>query len=183
MGPWLLCKVTENMASRELEFAKSKVTAEEAVSVESPTREVLGELLSFIYPVHYCLGMDLETVMCQGQVSRKQAAILWLVHYQADDSGWIRRKEIEERLSTWFEISNSNISILLRELTKPPMALLTQTENPANGREKVASLTKKGEKFVSSMVEASVDYLGQMFSHLSEKDAKQGVYFFKLLFL
>lgn len=142
----------------------------------------MAELLSFFYPVHYRLGMDLENVMCQGRISRKQAAMLWLVHSQAEGDGWIRQKEIEERLSTWFEISNSNISKLLRQLTKPPLSLLAQAENPASGREKIVRLTETGELFVASMIAASVDYLEKTFGHLTDMDMKQGVNFFELLF-
>ncbi len=150
--------------------------------IEAPSKALLGRLFSFFCPVHYRLGMDMETLMCQGRISRKQAAILWLVHSNAGNSGWLRRKEIEERLSTWFEITNSNISVLLRELTKPPLSLLTQVENPENGREKVVRLTLEGEAFLNSMINASIDYLARNFDHLSDKDIAQGVIFFETLF-
>jgi DNA-binding MarR family transcriptional regulator len=166
----------------EMSMSIQGVTDRKPVKGEKSSADLLGELLSFFYPVHYRLGMDLETVMCQGRISRKQAAILWLVHSQAREDGWVRRKEIERRLSTWFEISNSNISILLRELTKPPLSLLTQIENPKSGREKVVCLTEEGRTFVSSMIEASVRYLGEAFNHLTDRDLRQGVDFFELLF-
>src|SRR3546814_4022950 len=68
------------------------------------------------YPMHYRIGIDVETVMGQGRISRKQGTILWLIHSRGDKDGWLRRKLIEERLSAWFEISNSSVSNLLREL-------------------------------------------------------------------
>lgn len=145
-------------------------------------RTLVGELLSFFYPIHYRIGMDLETVMCQGRISRKQAVILWLIHSRAAPDGWVRRKEIEMRLATWFEISNSNISKLLRELSKPPLSLVKQAENPASGREKVVRLTKAGENFVEGMVEASIDYLSEQLSHLSRDELRWGVDFFALSF-
>ena len=35
-----------------------------------------ADLLGFFYPIHYRVGMELETRMCQGRVSRQQAAII-----------------------------------------------------------------------------------------------------------
>jgi DNA-binding MarR family transcriptional regulator len=145
-------------------------------------RTLVGELLNFFYPIHYRIGMDLETVMCQRRISRKQAAILWLIHSRAAPDGWVRRKEIETRLATWFEISNSNISKLLRELSKPPLSLVKQVENPDSGREKVVRLTKPGESFVQGMVEASIDYLSEQLSHLTPDELRWGVDFFALSF-
>jgi DNA-binding PadR family transcriptional regulator len=148
----------------------------------APSRGLVGELLNFFYPIHYRIGMDLETVMCQGRISRKHAAILWLIHSRAAADGWVRRKEIEERLVTWFESSNSNISKLLRELSKPPLSLVKQVENPDSGREKVVRLTKAGEVFVNGMVEASIDYLSGQISHVTQDELRWGVDFFALSF-
>lgn len=146
------------------------------------SRAIVSELLNFFYPMHYRIGMDLETVMCQGQISRKQAAILWLIHTRASEDGWVRRKDIEERLATWFEISNSNISKLLRELSKPPHSLVSQVENPESGREKVIRLTDLGESFVNGMIEASIDYLASQLSHVTEAELRWGVDFLALAF-
>lgn len=150
--------------------------------LEGPPRALVGDLLNFFYPIHYRIGMDLETVMCQGRISRKQAAILWLIHSRAEADGWVRRKEIETRLATWFEMSNSNVSKLLRELSKPPLSLVAQVENPESGREKVVRLTTLGEEFVDGMVQASVDYLGEQLSHLTGDELRWGVDFFALSF-
>jgi DNA-binding MarR family transcriptional regulator len=146
------------------------------------SKELMGEMLSYFYPVHYRVGMDLEIVMCQGRITRKQAAILWLVHSRADDGNWVSRKEIDERLSKWFEISKSNISKIMRELTKPPLSLVIQTENPVSGREKVVKLTGEGEVFVDSMNAAAIDHLRRTFNELTEQELRRGVNFMKLLF-
>lgn len=142
----------------------------------------LGELLNFYYPMHYRIGIDLEGVMGQGRISRKQAAALWLIHSRSDDSGWLRRKAIEERLSTWFEISNSSVSNLLRELTRPPLELVQQIESPASGREKLVRLTAAGEAFVAGMIGESTAYLAQHLRHLSQEQLDWGIRFFKLAF-
>jgi DNA-binding PadR family transcriptional regulator len=143
---------------------------------------LVGELLNFFYPIHYRIGMELEGVMCQGRISRKHAAILWLIHSRASEDGWIRRKEIETRLVTWFESSNSNVSKLLRELSKPPLSLVKQVESPESGREKIVRLTKAGETFVDGMVQASVTYLSGQLSHVAADELRWGVDFFALAF-
>jgi DNA-binding MarR family transcriptional regulator len=146
-------------------------------------KDLIRHLLDFYYPMHYRIGMDLETLMCQGRISRMQAAILWLIHSRAEADGWMRRKEIERRLSAWFEISNSNISKLLRELAKPPLSLVTQEESPASGREKVIRLTAAGRKFVDGMIEAAIAFLAeQLARNVNEEELRWGVDFFALAF-
>jgi DNA-binding MarR family transcriptional regulator len=147
-----------------------------------PSAHQVRRLLSFYYPIHYRTGVDLETVMGQGRVSRKQAAILWLIHSRAGQDGWIRRKDVETRLSTWFEISNSNISKLLRELARAPLSLVEQVESPTSGREKVIRLTTAGRNFVDGMIDASVRYLSRQMSHVSDEELRWGIGFFALSF-
>jgi DNA-binding MarR family transcriptional regulator len=147
-----------------------------------PSAHQIRRLLSFYYPIHYRTGVDLETVMGQGRVSRKQAAMLWLIHSRAGDDGWIRRKDIESRLSSWFEISNSNISKLLRELARAPLSLVDQVESPTSGREKVIRLTAAGKIFVAGMIDASVAYLSRQMSHVSDEELRWGIGFFALSF-
>jgi DNA-binding MarR family transcriptional regulator len=142
----------------------------------------IGQLLSFYYPMHYRIGIEIEAVMGQGQVSRKQAAMLWLIHSRAGREGWIRRKAIEARLSTWFEMSNSNVSKLLRELARPPLSLVALAESPSSGREKVVRLTQAGEAFVAGMIEASIGYLSRQLAHVSEDELRWGIGFLALSF-
>jgi DNA-binding MarR family transcriptional regulator len=149
---------------------------------EGPSKALLSELLSFFYPVHYRLGMDLEKRMCQGRISRKQAAILWLIESEVGADGWMRRRLIEQTLSSWFEISNSNVSQVLRDLARPPLSLVKLIENPASGREKVVALTAEGKAFFETMLNAAVDHLGQELHHLSADELRWGVGFFALGF-
>lgn len=145
-------------------------------------RSSLGDLLSFYYPMHYRIGIDVETVMGQGRISRKQGTILWLIHSRGDKDGWLRRKLIEERLSAWFEISNSSVSNLLRELTRPPLELVKQIENPTSGREKLVCLTPKGRAFLDESIRQSIDYLGRHLEHIDQTQLDRGIQFFKLAF-
>lgn len=147
-----------------------------------PETLVVG-LLNFYYPIYYSIGMDLAMLMCQGRISRMQLAILWLIDSRSGPDGWIRRKEIEEHLSAWFEITNSNISQLLRKLSKAPLSLITQIENPSSGREKLVGLTRTGQKFIDSGIEQSVKYVRERLSHnITEEELRWGVDFFAQAF-
>lgn len=163
-------------------MTQSKASRKAPAPDSSERTKNLSDLLSFYYPIHYRIGMDLETVMGQGRISRKQAAILWLIHSRADEQGWVRRKVIETKLSSWFEVSNSSISNLLRELTRPPLQLVQQVESPTSGREKHVRLTPQGRRFVKGMIDESVDYLRKHLSHLKEDQLAWGIEFFKLAF-
>lgn len=165
-----------------LQMAKNSKQAATGARDSDGWMKSLTELLSFYYPMHYRIGVDLETVMGQGRISRKQAATLWLVHSRSDNDGWLRRKAIEERLSTWFEISNSSVSNLLRELTRPPLELVQQIESPASGREKLVRLTDAGQAFVDGMIAESTQYLAQHLGHLTQDQLDWGIRFFKLAF-
>ena len=148
----------------------------------SEHRRLTTQLLQFFYPIHYRIGMELESVMCQGVISRKQAAILWLIHSRAGESRWMRRKDIETSLSIWFEISNSNVSKLLRELARPPLNFIDHEESPESGREKVVRLTRRGQNFVDGMTNAAIDYLSNQISHVENDELAWGIDFFALSF-
>src|SRR6266705_1449075 len=99
-----------------------------------PSRATLKDMLGFFYPIHYRVGMELEKRMCQGRVSRQQAAIIWLIESEAGGEGWIPRKVVEAALRDWFETSKSHVSQLLSDLSSPPLSLVAQMDNPASGR-------------------------------------------------
>jgi len=154
-----------------------------ATSTADTTRSKLyAEFLEFFYQVHYRLGMTLEAEMCDGAVSRTQAAVLWLVASEIGDGGLIRRKDVEKRLSDWFETSNSNVSKLLRDLAKPPHRFIVNQENPSSGREKVIALTADGKAFVQAMKMRGVQYFESALAHMSVERMEFGRAFFEELF-
>lgn len=142
-----------------------------------PARKTLDNLLGFFYPIHYRIGMELERRMCQGKISRQQATIIWLLASEVGRDGWMRRKQIEQSLSDWFETRNSHVSYLLRELSDPPLAFVVQKANPESGREKLVALTDQGRCFFDSMVEAALDYFSELLPHLSDDELRQGISF------
>ncbi len=141
-----------------------------------------GEMLGFFYPIHYRIGMELETRMCQGVLSRQQAAIIWLIESEVGADGWMRRRVIEQTLGNWFETSNSHVSQLLRDLSSPPLSLVVQMENPASAREKVVALTPEGKAFFQTMIDAGLKYFSGLFAHVSEEEMRWGLKFLGLAF-
>lgn len=141
-----------------------------------------ADLLGFFYPIHYRIGMELENRMCQGLLSRQQAAIIWLIESEVGADGWMRRRVIEQMLGNWFETSNSQVSQLLRELARPPLSLVVQMENPASGREKVVALTPEGKAFFRSMIDAGLEYFATTLSHVSDEEMRWGIKFLALAF-
>ena len=57
--------------------------------------EYTTKLLEFFYPTHYRLGRALEDVMGRGRLTRKQVAVLWLIHSEGEGRRSLPRKRIE----------------------------------------------------------------------------------------
>jgi DNA-binding MarR family transcriptional regulator len=161
---------------------KSATKAARKPPASSPTKNLHADLLGFFYPIHYRIGMELENRMCQGRLSRQQAAIIWLIESEVGADGWMRRRVIEQMLGNWFETSNSHVSQLLRELARPPLSLVVQMENPASGREKVVALTAEGKAFFQSMIEAGLAFFSATLSHVSDEEMRWGIKFLALAF-
>src|SRR5215472_15883114 len=93
-----------------------------------------ADLLELFYPVHYRTNMALEDAM-RGCLSRKQAAILWLIRSTGSEQGRsMRRKEIVLRLQDWFDGSSPAITQALRRMARPPMTLVRLVEDAASAR-------------------------------------------------
>jgi len=121
--------------------------------------------------------MELERRMCQGRLSRQQAAIIWLIESEVGAHGWIRRKEIERLLSDWFESRNSHVTQLLHELAGNDLGLVTQRVNPDCAREKLVALTDAGRTYFDTMLKAGLDYFAELFPHLSNTELQDGIRF------
>jgi DNA-binding MarR family transcriptional regulator len=142
-----------------------------------PMTPPAAALLEFFYPIHYKLGMTLEDVLRRGQLTRKQVAILWLLRSEGGPEHRLPRKEIERLLTTWLEVTGSAITKALRAMARPPLNLVRLVEDPHSGREKLVSLTAKGEQFLLSMIEAGQQYIQEIATHLSEEELRAGIHF------
>ncbi len=134
------------------------------------------EFLEFFYPIHYKLGMALEDALRSGKLTRKQVAILWLIRSEGK-AGHMRRKDIEQRISTWFEVSSSAITKALRAMAKPPLGFVQVIEDPRSGREKQILLTAKGERFLSTMVAQGQDFIRTILEQLTDEEIRTGSHF------
>jgi DNA-binding MarR family transcriptional regulator len=124
------------------------------------TAQHATELLELFYPIHYQGTMAVEDAM-RGELTRKQAAILWLIRSAGTENGrCIRRKEIVMRLQDWFDVSSPAITQALRRMARPPLGLVRLVEDSDSGREKRVLLTPKGERFISTMTGVIVQCCG-----------------------
>ena len=91
----------------------------------------------------------------------------------------MRRKDIERSLAAWFEISGAAITKALRGMTQAPLDLVTLTEDPQSGREKIVTLTAKGEKQIAKMIERGTAYVQRIVDPMSDEEILQGLHFFR----
>lgn len=143
----------------------------------APTDASFLDLLGFFYPIHYRIGMALERRMGQGRLSRQQVAIIWLIESEVGAHGWIRRKLIEQTLNDWFETRNSHVTQFLRDLSSPPLSLVTQKTNPDSAREKLVALTDAGRDYFETMVGAALEFFRELLPHLSDQELRDGIRF------
>lgn len=154
------------------------VTAASADSASAAERHA-ANLLELFYPVHYRSNMALEDAM-RGGLSRKQAAILWLIRSAGSEQGRsMRRKEIVLRLQDWFDVSSPAITQALRRMARPPMALVRLIEDADSAREKRIILTPKGEEFIRMMVERGRAFLQRLTEQLPEDRVSRGIEFLR----
>jgi DNA-binding MarR family transcriptional regulator len=138
-----------------------------------------ADLLELFYPVHYRSNMALEEAM-RGELTRKQAAILWLIRSAGNEGGRsMRRKEIVLRLQDWFDVSSPAITQALRRMARPPMGLVRLVEDTASAREKRVILTPKGEEFLRTMVDRGGTFLKQLMRQLPGAQVSGGIDFLR----
>jgi DNA-binding MarR family transcriptional regulator len=145
----------------------------------SPRERQAADLLQLFYPVHYGSNMALEEAM-RGVLTRKQAAILWLIRSAGSDGGRsMRRKDIVLRLQDWFEVSSPAITQALRRMARPPMALVRLVEEADSAREKRVILTAKGEDFIRTMIERGRAFIQSFMGELPANQVSRGIEFLR----
>jgi DNA-binding MarR family transcriptional regulator len=109
-------------------------------------------LFELLYRVHYVVGMKVQdTLRTDDTLDRHQIAVMWIIRSEGVDGRSIPRKYVEKQLTSWYEISSSAISKAIRSLASPKINLLTITEHPSSGREKLIELTPEGIQFMQQM--------------------------------
>ncbi len=145
----------------------------------SRSAELSGEILELFYPVHYQVGMALEDELRQRRLTRKQAAILWMIRSIGGERRGLNRKQIRQALSDWFEVSNSQITKALRSMARPPLNLIQIVEDPSSGREKLVLLTAAGERFLLAMVERGREFFRPVGERLTPELIREGLVFLR----
>ena len=142
---------------------------------------VAAELQEFFYPIHYQIGMALEDALRGGMLTRKQSAILWMIRSAGEGGKRMRRKDIVQSMQSWFEVTNSAISKAIRGMARDPLGLVEITEDPRSAREKLISLTAKGEQFVTAMASRGEEFLQTIVHYLSPEVTRGGIEYFRQL--
>jgi DNA-binding MarR family transcriptional regulator len=149
------------------------------ITTANRSDELCGELLELFYPVHYRVGMALEDALRDGRLTRKQVAILWLIRSIGGERRGLSRKQIQQAVTDWFEVSNSQITKALRAMARPPLGLIQIVEDPKSGREKQVLLTPKGERFLLTLVERGRAFFHPLGERLAPELIRDGLVFLR----
>jgi len=140
-----------------------------------------GEFLELFFPIHYTVGMTVEDTLRSSILTRQQTIILWLIRSEGENGNTMPRKEIVKSMSYWFELTSSAISKALRSLAKAPLGFVTITEDPNSGREKIVTLTPKGQKFLLQMMENARLLIKRMTDAMTDEEVNTCLHSFKLV--
>ena len=166
---------------------RRKPEATETSSTHGYSRAVIArqssDLLELFYAVHYRGNMALADAM-RGELTRTQAAILWLIRSESDISAGRPRKEIVSKVQDWFEVTSSGVTRSIRGMLRPTLALVRLAENAESGREKTVFLTAKGERFLNTMVTGGLQFLQRLLEQtapeLSSEEVDSGIKFLRV---
>ena len=149
---------------------------------EAQAREAaVAALLEFFYPVHYQIGTGLEDVLREGALTRKQFAILWLIHSEGEGGRRMQRKKVETHLRRWFEVTSPAISQALGDLARPPLNMVALSIDPASGRERVVTLTPKGQRYLDTISARAQRFLSEIVAEAPIELLHQAAKYFEIL--
>ncbi len=148
--------------------ALRKMENESSTNPSSSIRRQSAELLEMFYAVHYGSNMALEDAM-RGELTRKQAAILWLIRSEGESARGMRRKDIFRKLQDWFDITSPAVTKALRAMMRPPLGLVRLAESADSAREKTVFLTPRGEQFLGTMVSRGLEYLRRILEETAKE--------------
>jgi DNA-binding MarR family transcriptional regulator len=137
------------------------------------------EFLELFFPIHYTVGMTVEDTLRSNILTRQQTIIMWLIRSKGIDGTTMSRKDIVKALSYWFDLTSSAISKALRSLAKPPLGFVQISEAPSSGREKIITLTPKGQKFLFQMMENGHRLVKLLTDKMTDEEIAQGLNSFK----
>jgi DNA-binding MarR family transcriptional regulator len=148
------------------------------MSKRSKHRYVI-ELLAYFYPIHYQVNMVLEDFM-RGSLTRKEAALLWLVYEEGGVDGSLPRKLVVDKLNRWFEATSSNVTKILAHLESPKLGLVRVVNEHGSARDKRVGLTARGRSLVRDMLNKGAAH--PLLTRLSEQEIRAGIAFFRMAY-
>lgn len=137
-----------------------------------------AQLFEYFYVVHYQLNMVLEDVM-RGPLSRKEAALLFLLYAEGGKDGALPRKLVVDRLNSWFDATSSNVTKIIARLASAKVNLVLLTNVPGSARDKRISLSPKGSARIQSMLKKGEDYSELLLEGLTDEQIRAGLDFFR----
>ena len=153
-------------------MSKKTAATEDALRAKSP-----ADLLKLFYPFHYQVGSTIESALRGNQLSQHQTVLLWIIHSEGGNGRVMRRKDIELRISSWFDVTSSAISKALRSLARADMPYIEISEAPNSGREKIVTLTAEGQRQIQKMICRSETFIGSIIEELSADEIRAGLLF------
>lgn len=153
-------------------------TKKKAVKKTTAPKDAATRFLEFYYPIHYKAGVRVEDAMRGDDLGRHQVAILWLIHSEGTDGTCMSRKDIEQNLRLWFDVSSAAVTKALRAMATAPLNLLTQEESAHSGREKIVTLSPAGEAHVENMIGRGDAFIRRIIETMSPEEINQGLHFF-----
>lgn len=142
-------------------------------------KKAASAYLQLFYPFHYQVGFAVENALRGGKLTQQQTVILWIIHCEGGVTQSMRRKDIESRISAWFDLTSSAVSKALRSMAKDDLPLLKITEDPRSGREKLITLTREGERFIDGMIKRSEATILRIIENLSPEEIQSGLHILK----
>src|SRR5262249_42827487 len=124
----------------------------------------------------------LEDVVREGALTRKQFAILWLLHSEGEGGRRMPRKQVEAHLRRWFEVSSPAISQALGDLARSPLHMVELSIDPASGRERVGTLTPKGQRYLATTSARAQHFLSEIVAEAPIELLHQAAKYFELLY-
>jgi len=135
--------------------------------------------LDLYYPFHYKVGFTIEHALRGNLLTQHQAIILWIIHSEGEKGRSMRRKEVEQRITSWFDVTSSAISKALRGMARPEMPFLDISEDPQSGREKRLYLTDAGQAHIRDMIKRTQSLIMAIVDQLTDQEIEAGLLFMR----
>lgn len=140
-----------------------------------------AELIEHLLRLHQQMTQAQQEVGGGVSMSRLQRMVLLLIDAEAG-AGGASQKVVVAQLQASQRLSHSAASKLLRELARPPLALISQQESAHSGREKTLGLTDAGRQLLARTGEGGGPALTTALGQVSDEGLRQGLRFFEELF-